>query len=120
MQLPVATLAAATTTAASPATATTSPAATTATVSAAAATTAAPSAASTTATLAHRTGFVHDDVASFELLAVQRLDRLVCLFIVLNFDKSEATRLTRETIANESNVRRSHTCLREPLSNFFF
>jgi len=119
VRLPVATLAAATTAAAPPTAATSSATTAAAEASAAAATTTASSAA-TAATFTHGSRFVDHDVASFELLAVKRLDRFVCLFVILNFDKTEATGLTRETIANESNVRRSHTGLREPFPNFFF
>jgi len=54
------------------------------------------------------------------LLAVQGLYRFVCFFIILNLNKTEATGLTRETIANESYVRRSHTGLRKPFANFLF
>ena len=115
--LPVATLAtAATTAASSAATATTATAA--AESPAAAASSSSPATAATT--LTHRPSFVHDDVASFELLAVQRLNRTVCFFVILDFDKTEASRLSRETIANESNIRRSYTCLSEPFSDFFF
>ncbi len=114
--LPVATLAtAATTAASSAATATTATAAAESPAAAAAST-----ATTAAATLAHRPSFVHDDVASLELLAVQRLNRTVCLFVILDFDKTEASRLSRETIANESNIRRSHTCLSKPFSDFFF
>jgi hypothetical protein len=110
--LPLATLAAAAAT-----TATTATAAAAATAKSPAATA---SPASTATALAHWPRFVDNNVAPFELLAIQRLDGPVCLFVILNLDKTEAPRLTRETIANKGHIRRRYTCLREPFSNFFF
>ncbi len=63
-----------------------------------AAVTAAPAA---TAALRLRTCFVDHQVSPAEILAVQGINRAVCIFVAINLDESEATRLARETVANE-------------------
>jgi hypothetical protein len=112
-------IAAAATTTAAPSSATT--AATTTASAKSAATAAATSAASAgAAAIARRTRFVHNDATPFELLAVQRLNGALSFFIILNFDKAEAARLARETVADEHNAGWSYAGLREPFSDFFF
>src|SRR5438309_1432559 len=52
-------------------------------------------AASVTATAAFTwAGFVHDDVAAHEILAVEGLDNAGRFFIVVDFNEAEPTRLT--------------------------
>ena len=49
-----------------------------------------------------RTSFVHDKVPATEVLAVKAIDCAIRILIVGNFDEGEATRLTREAIANQT------------------
>ncbi|HET9803004.1 MAG TPA: hypothetical protein VFP96_07200 [Candidatus Acidoferrum sp.] len=98
----ITTIAAATTTAASAAAMTTTPAAI------AAATT---SAATTAFSL--RPSFIHNEIASPEILAVHGIDGAVGFFVVGDFDEGKATRLSRETVANEIDCRGIDTRLRE-------
>jgi hypothetical protein len=78
------------------------------TATAAATTVAATSAAVSTATSATTTaalglwpGFVHHEVSPAEVLAVQGVDRAIRILVIGHFDESEATRLSRETIADQ-------------------
>jgi hypothetical protein len=48
------------------------------------------------------TGFVDDEVAAAEILAVETIDSAIGFFIVGNFDEGEAAGLTREAIANQA------------------
>jgi hypothetical protein len=63
------------------------PAATAAMSTTAAAETA--TAATTAAALLLRTCFIHDQIAATEILAVQRVDRAIRFFVVVDFDESE-------------------------------
>jgi hypothetical protein len=54
------------------------------------------------------------------LLAVQRLYGARRFFVILNFDKAEASGLAREAVANEHHAGRSYSGLRKPLADFFF
>jgi hypothetical protein len=103
-------------TAASTATATTTSAAT------AASTAAIPSAATTTSASAftRRTRLIHDHVAAHEILAVQRLNRAVCIFIIRHFNETETARLPRKTIPHQSYIRRRNSRLRKPVSHILF
>jgi hypothetical protein len=99
---------------------TVAPAASTATSAAtavsAAATTAASGAASATATAATftlGTRFIDDDLAAFEISAVQGRDGLFRFAVIIDFDKSETTKLTGEAIADESDSTRGNTVFRE-------
>jgi len=76
----ITTIAAAATTTATPTTTATMPA------TAAAETTAA---ATATATLLLRTSFIHHQITSTEILAVQRVDRAIGFFVVVDFDEGE-------------------------------
>ena len=62
--------------------------------------TSAPSTAVTATTTFTWAGFVHDDVASHEILAVEGLDNAGRFFIVVDFNESEPTRLTRELVSH--------------------
>jgi hypothetical protein len=47
-------------------------------------------------------------------LTVQGIDRPVRVFVIGHFNEGEATRLSRETIADQIDTRRGYTDLREP------
>ena len=70
--------------------------------------------------ISRRTRFVDHNASPLELLPVQRLDGALGFFIILNFNKAEATRLAREAIANQHDAGWSYSGLREPFSDFFF
>jgi hypothetical protein len=44
--------------------------------------------------------FVHHKVPSAKVLAVQRIDRTIRIFVIAHFNEREPTRLPRETIAD--------------------
>jgi hypothetical protein len=79
-------------------------AATTSTTIAAAAAAIATAASPATATAARalglRTGFIDDEIPATEVLTVEAIHRAIGVFIVGNFDESEAARLARETVTN--------------------
>ena len=108
----VATPAAATATATAAATATTASAE-------AAASTAATSAAPTTAAFALWTGFVDNDLPAHQVLAIERLDGPVGLFIIVDLNEPEPARLTGEAVADQSYVRRSDARLNKPVGQLF-
>jgi hypothetical protein len=54
------------------------------------------------------------------LLPVQRLNGALRFFIILNFDKAEATGLACEAVADQHNTGRSYSGLSEPFADFFF
>jgi hypothetical protein len=62
-----------------------------------------------------RTGFVDDEIAAAEVLAVHGIDGAISFFVIGDFDESETARLTGETITNEINSRGIDTSLREML-----
>jgi hypothetical protein len=78
----------------------------TASAATATATTAISTAAATTSTTATgtfclRPRFVHHEVASAEILTVQRIHRTIRILVALHFDERETARLPRKTITNE-------------------
>jgi hypothetical protein len=90
---------------------------------ASAAITAATAAASTAATATAfglRPRFVHHQVASAEILAVQRVHRAIRIVIIAQFNERKSTRLARETIPNQIDTRGSYTDLREILVKLIF
>ncbi len=75
---------------------------------------AAPSA-TTAAALCLGTRFVHHEVPPAEILAVQRVDGAVRVFVVGDFDKREPARLPRETVTNKIYTGGSHENGRLPI-----
>jgi hypothetical protein len=75
---------------------------TTATAIATSSTTIATTATTATRALCLRSSFIDDQVPAPEVLTVQGRNGAICVFIAGDFDEGEATRLTRETIANQT------------------
>jgi hypothetical protein len=67
-----------------------------------------------------RTGFVHDKVPAPEILTVEGSDRAIRLFIIGDFDESEAAGLARETITNQTDCGGVDTDLTEPFLQLLF
>jgi hypothetical protein len=129
---------AATTTAAPAATATTAAATTAASATAVTATTTAPAtpttttttttaaaAAETTATttapaFARGTRFIYNDVASHEIVPVERFNGTAGVFVIVHFDEAKAARLSRKAIADQRHIGRRHSRLPEPGGDVFF
>jgi hypothetical protein len=99
------------TTIAAPAT-TAAPAAASAMTATPSAITAATTSAATTA-FGLRPSFIHNEIASPKILTVHGIDGAVGFLVVGDLDESEATRLSRETVANEIDCRGIDTSLRE-------
>ena len=78
---------------------TTTMAATTSTATAPASIT--PAAPAATATFGLWPRFVHNEVPSAKVLAIQRIYRAVRIFVVRKLDESETPRLSRKTITDE-------------------
>jgi hypothetical protein len=76
--------------------------------------------AATTTALSRGSRFVHHDIPPHEVVAIQRLDRALGFFVAIDFDKAEAARLTRETVAYQRDAGHRHACLREPAAQFLF
>jgi beta-lactamase class A len=93
------------------ATATTAASTPSAPASAEAATTA-PAASATTA-FTRGPGFVDDNIAAHEIVAVQSLDGALGFLVAIDLDKSEPAWLPRETVAHQGNIRRGDSRLRE-------
>jgi hypothetical protein len=110
--------AAATTTASAVATST----APSATAAAASASSAPVTSTSTTTPAAFRLrlGFIDDQIAAAEVLPVEGIDGLLCVWVAGNFNERESARLSGEAIANEIDGGRSDTNLREPLVELIF
>jgi hypothetical protein len=68
-------------------------------------TTAAISAASAAATSARafclRPCFIHHQIASAEILTIQRIHRAIRILVAIHFDEGESTRLSRKPVTNE-------------------
>ncbi len=75
------------------------------------ATPAAPTSATTTFT--RRPCFVHDDIATHEIVAVQSLYGALGLVVAIDLDKSEPAWLTRETVAHQGDIRHGDSRLRK-------
>jgi hypothetical protein len=69
--------------------------------------------AATAAALCLRARFVHHQVASAEILAVQGIHGAIRFFVVTDFNKCEPARLSRKAVANQIHCRGIYTCLRE-------
>src|SRR4029077_18208031 len=100
-----------------PASATTAATATTAASTSSApasaeATTPAPATTSATA-FTRGPGFVDDNVAAHEIVAVQSLDGALGFLVAVDLDKSESARLPRETVAHQGDIRRGDSRLRK-------
>jgi hypothetical protein len=125
---------AATTTAAPAATATTAAATTAASATAVTATAPAPAtpattaaaAAETTATtttapaFARGTRFIYNDVASHEIVPVERFNGTAGVFVIVHFDEAKAARLSRKAIADQRHIGRRHSRLPKPGGDVFF
>ena len=75
---------------------------------------AAPAPAATSATAFTRgPGFVDDNVAAHEIVAVQTLDGALGFLVAIDLDKSEPAWLPRETVAHQCDIRRGDSRLRE-------
>jgi hypothetical protein len=110
MELPAAFAATAIASIAVPATSTTSPTttptSTTAESAAATPTTAA-------STFPRRPGFIHDNFAAHEIMAVQPLDGALGFFVAIDFDEPEPAWLSRKTVAHQRDIRRGDSRLRK-------
>src|SRR5260370_8671341 len=76
--------------------------------------------AATAAALCLRTCFIHYEVSSAEILAVQRVDGAIRVFVIGHFNEVESARLSRKAIATQIHPRASHTDLRKPLVELVF
>ncbi len=94
---------------ASAATATTTAPSSSATTTAEAAT-AAP-ASPTAPAFSRRPGFVDNNVAAHEIVAVQSLDGTLGFLVAIDLDKSKPTWLPRETVADQGDIRRGDSRL---------
>jgi hypothetical protein len=102
-------------------TATSSASATTTAVTSAAATAASTGPASaTSASFCLGPRLIHHQVASAEILAIQRIDGALRVFIVAHFHEREATRLAGETVANQIHGRGRDADLRKPFVELVF
>jgi hypothetical protein len=71
-------------------------------VTAAPAAVAAPASSTTgTASFRLRPRLVHHQIASTEILPVQRIDRAICFFVISDFNEGKPARLSRKTITNQ-------------------
>jgi hypothetical protein len=85
------------------------------TASTASRTTIAAAATAATRALGLRTRFIDDKVSAAEILTIKTGYRTVSLFIVGDFDERKTARLTGETVTNQTDCRRIHTSLSEPV-----
>lgn len=69
--------------------------------------------ATTAATFPGRASFVNDNIAAHEIVAIESLHGAVGFFVVVNLDKPEPARLTRETVAHQRDICRGDSRLRE-------
>jgi len=67
-----------------------------------------------------RPRFIDDEVPPAEVLAVQRVDRAVGVFVALHFHEGKAAGLTREPVTNEIDTRGSYANLCEPFLQLLF
>jgi hypothetical protein len=105
-------IAAVTVPASAPAASATTAASTPSAPASAEAATTAPSASATTA-FTRGPGFVDDNIAAHEIVAVQSLDGALGFLVAIDLDKSEPAWLPRETVAHQGNIRRGDSRLRE-------
>jgi hypothetical protein len=49
-------------------------------------------------------------------VAVERLNRLAGIVVVIHFDETESARLTREAVAHQSDIRGRNAHLRKPIA----
>jgi hypothetical protein len=105
-------IAAVTVPASAPAASATTAASTPSAPASAEAATTAPAASATTA-FTRGPGFVDDNIAAHEIVAVQSLDGALGFLVAIDLDKSEPAWLPRETVAHQGNIRRGDSRLRE-------
>jgi hypothetical protein len=67
-----------------------------------------------------RPRFVDYQVPPAEILAVQRVDRAIGVFVALHLDEGKTARLSRETVTNEIDTRGSNAYLCEPFLKLIF
>ena len=70
-------------------------------------------ASATAAAFTRGTGFVDDNVAAHEIMAVQTLNGAVGFFVTLDLDKPEPAWLPRKTITHQGDSRRGDSRLSE-------
>jgi hypothetical protein len=102
-----------------PAAISTSSAATAAVAASPAAVTTAPRATATGA-LGLRPRFIDHQISPAEILAVQRIDGTVRIFVTVNFNEREPAGLPGKTIANQIHTRWTDTRLSEPFMDLIF
>jgi len=85
----------------------------------AAVTTTATTATASTA-LGLRPRFVHNQIASPEILTVHGIDRAIRFFVISDFDEGKTARLSCETVTNQINCRGIDTSLRKKLVQAVF
>jgi len=81
---------------------------------------AAPATSAATGTLCLRPCFIHHEVAPAKILAVQRIDRAIRIFIAIYFDECKPARLPCKTVTDEIDARGCYANLREPLVELIF
>jgi hypothetical protein len=116
----VSTVSAATAPAAVAASATTAAPTTMAAAAAAITTTASATSTAPGAALSLRPGFIDYEIPTAEILAVQRVDRAVGVFVALHFHEGKTAGLSREAITNEIDTRGSYANLCEPFLQLLF
>jgi hypothetical protein len=79
-----------------------------------AAATARPAATSAASTLGLRAGFVNYQIPTTEILAIERIDGAVGVFIIVYFHECKSARLSREAVANKIYCRGSDASLGKP------
>jgi len=72
-------------------------------------------AAATAGSFRLRPCFIHHQVASAEVLPVQRVHRAIRILVIVYFHEGEPARLPRKTVTNQIDSRGGDTDLRKPL-----
>jgi hypothetical protein len=73
----------------------------------------APASTASASALAGWPGFVDDNVAAHEIVAVQSLDGALGFLVAIDLDKSEPAWLPRKTVAHQGDIRRGDSRLRK-------
>jgi hypothetical protein len=53
-------------------------------------------------------------------VAIERLNGAAGIVVAIDFDEAKATRLTREAVAHQSDIRGRHADLRKPVAEVLF
>ena len=61
------------------------------------------------------TRFIDYQVSPAKVLTIQRIDRAISFFIVVDLDEGKTARLPCETVTNQIHARGGNSCLRKPL-----